>query len=102
MSSVTVVSPPPREHSQRWSSVVQRHARVFRAEAVTALDDLLGALSLAGVVLPSLGVDQVPVFGSGVCLVELGRARPDVVAQLAVVIRRGADAQTSQSGAEAV
>ncbi|MGK4580231.1 hypothetical protein [Kitasatospora sp. HPMI-4] len=44
----------------------------------------------------------MPVIGSGVFLVELGRARPDVIAQLAAVVRLGVEARRAQSGAVAL
>jgi hypothetical protein len=78
----------------RLESIMARR----RSEAVTAEHDLADALARAEIVLPSLGVEQVPVIGSGVFLVELGRARPDVIAQLAAVVRLGAEAQRAQRG----
>ncbi|MGW4457443.1 hypothetical protein ACWEJQ_14790 [Streptomyces albidoflavus] len=52
----------------------------------TAVDSLRSALSDAGIVLPSLAVDTAsPHLG----LVELGRVRADVAAQLADALRNG-------------
>ncbi|MFF8567892.1 hypothetical protein ACF06N_23345 [Streptomyces albidoflavus] len=52
----------------------------------TAVDSLRSALSDAGIVLPSLAVDTAsPHLG----LVELGRVRADVAAQLAEALRNG-------------
>ncbi|MFF8579849.1 hypothetical protein ACF05R_14150 [Streptomyces albidoflavus] len=51
----------------------------------TAVESLRTALA-AGIVLPSLAVDTAsPHLG----LVELGRVRPDVAAQLAAALRVG-------------
>ncbi|MFI8282232.1 hypothetical protein ACIF84_04035 [Streptomyces albidoflavus] len=51
-----------------------------------ATDSLRAALTAAGIVLPSLAVDTAsPHLG----LVELGRVRPDVAAQLAAALRVG-------------
>ncbi|MFE6716283.1 hypothetical protein ACFVDU_01705 [Streptomyces albidoflavus] len=51
-----------------------------------AVNSLRSALSEAGIVLPSLAVDTAsPHLG----LVELGRVRPDVAAQLAEALRNG-------------
>lgn len=55
-------------------------------QAVRALTEALHAV---GIVLPSLWVDPCPVATGGV-LVQLGRARPDVVQRLAGVVARGA------------
>ncbi|MEQ4198043.1 hypothetical protein [Streptomyces sp. YIM 103828] len=52
----------------------------------TAVESLRTALAAAGIVLPSLAVDTAsPHLG----LVELGRVRPDVAAQLAEALRDG-------------
>ncbi|MEU6435579.1 hypothetical protein ACGF0C_16960 [Streptomyces albidoflavus] len=52
----------------------------------TAVESLRTALAAAGIVLPSLAVDTAsPHLG----LVELGRVRPDVAAQLAAALRVG-------------
>ncbi|MFI8907921.1 hypothetical protein ACIGV8_20690 [Streptomyces albidoflavus] len=53
-------------------------------EPSAAVDSLRSALSDAGITLPSLAVDTAsPHLG----LVELGRVRPDVAAQLAEALR---------------
>ncbi|MEU4682271.1 hypothetical protein [Streptomyces xinghaiensis] len=57
-------------------------------EAEDAAQALAEALDGAGLTLPSLGVDQWPVI-TGRPLVELGRARPDVVTELAALVTRG-------------
>ncbi|MFF4612087.1 hypothetical protein ACFY1Q_20760 [Streptomyces albidoflavus] len=52
----------------------------------TAVESLRTALAAAGIVLPSLAVDTAsPHLG----LVELGRVRADVAAQLAEALRDG-------------
>ncbi|MGA4840453.1 hypothetical protein [Streptomyces sp. G45] len=55
-------------------------------DAHAAVEALRAALSDAGIVLPSLGVDAAS-FSPG--LVDLGRVRAEVVVRLADVIRRG-------------
>ncbi|MFZ3570614.1 hypothetical protein ACOKM5_27160 [Streptomyces sp. BH097] len=61
-------------------------AHPSEADAHAATEALRAALDGAGIVLPSLGVDNGS-FGPG--LVNLGRARADVAIRLADVIRRG-------------
>lgn len=51
-----------------------------------AIEDLRVALASAGIVLPSLSVEYA---SPDLKLVELGRVRADVAAQLADVIRHG-------------
>ncbi|MET9296609.1 hypothetical protein [Streptomyces sp. NPDC003077] len=53
-----------------------------------ALATLRQALFGAGLVLPSLGLD-LPSAVCGTPLVRLGNARPDVVRQVAVLLRQG-------------
>ncbi|NEB94801.1 hypothetical protein [Streptomyces bauhiniae] len=55
----------------------------------TAVETLKGALSGAGIVLPSLAVD---IASPALKLVELGRVRADVAARLADVLREGSQA----------
>ncbi|MFI1950617.1 hypothetical protein ACH437_01945 [Streptomyces xinghaiensis] len=62
-------------------------------EAEDAAQALAEALDGAGLTLPSLGVDQWPVI-TGRPLVELGRARPDVVTELAELVTRGTRSET--------
>ncbi|GAA1535821.1 hypothetical protein GCM10009678_17780 [Actinomadura kijaniata] len=54
-------------------------------EAGTTLETLHDALDLAGVKLPSVGLD-ICSFTSSVVLVELGRCNPDTARRLAEVI----------------
>ncbi|MFH8737368.1 hypothetical protein [Streptomyces sp. NPDC017964] len=55
-------------------------------EARDAVEVLRAALNQAGIVLPSLGVDDAS-FGTG--LVNLGRVRADNACRLADAIRQG-------------
>jgi hypothetical protein len=56
------------------------------AEAVEAVEILRGALTAAGIVLPSPGTDTAfPDLN----LINLGRVRADVALRLADVVRRG-------------
>jgi hypothetical protein len=72
------------------STVESRTAnRDPRQEAEEAVRALAEALTAARIVLPSLRVDPCPAF-TGAVLVELGRARPEVVRRLAAVIAKGA------------
>ncbi|MGK4583609.1 hypothetical protein [Kitasatospora sp. HPMI-4] len=61
---------------------------------------LLEALRTAGIVLPSVAVDREAGRRSGFYLVDLGSARPDVVVQLAVLLRLGAQGQSTKPGLE--
>lgn len=65
--------------------------RWTESEARTALKSLKDALDYVGIVLPSLDLDYVSTVSTHHGpLIELGRVRPDVVLELAEVIRRGA------------
>ncbi|GCD39175.1 hypothetical protein OEIGOIKO_07004 [Streptomyces chrestomyceticus JCM 4735] len=58
------------------------------AESGAAVDALCEALTLAGIVLPSLSPD----LGSpNLALVNLGRVRADTAMRLAAAVRRGTD-----------
>ena len=65
-------------------------AGAFTAAALEAVDELGGALTAAGITLPSLGVDLGGHPAAPVQLVELGRVRPDVALALAAAIRKEA------------
>jgi hypothetical protein len=56
------------------------------AKAVEAVEVLRGALTAAGIVLPSLGADTA---SPALNLINLGRVRADVALRLADVLRRG-------------
>nr|WP_244299286.1 hypothetical protein [Streptomyces viridochromogenes] len=53
---------------------------------MTAVESLREALTAAGIVLPSLGMDPA---SPSLNLVNLGRVRADVALRLAEAIRRG-------------
>ncbi|MFH9589161.1 hypothetical protein ACH4LS_28990 [Streptomyces luteogriseus] len=55
-------------------------------DALTAVETLREALTAAGIVLPSLGMDPA---SPSLNLVNLGRVRADVALRLAEAIRRG-------------
>ncbi|EFL35487.1 predicted protein [Streptomyces viridochromogenes DSM 40736] len=55
-------------------------------DAMTAVESLREALTAAGIVLPSLGMDPA---SPSLNLVNLGRVRADVALRLAEAIRRG-------------
>lgn len=56
------------------------------ADAESAVEALRGALTAAGIVLPSLGAEYA---SPSLSLVTLGRVRSDVALRLAEAIRRG-------------
>jgi len=64
-----------------------------------SVDALNAALKAAGIVLPSLRVSPSEPR-NGVYLIDLGRARADVVTQLAEVIKRGAEQVSAEGGSE--
>ncbi|MDQ1029421.1 hypothetical protein QF035_007003 [Streptomyces umbrinus] len=55
-------------------------------DAGAAVEVLRDALTAAGIVLPSLGVD---VASPSLNLIALGRVRPEVALRLADVLRKG-------------
>ncbi|WP_210587115.1 hypothetical protein [Streptomyces sp. GESEQ-35] len=56
------------------------------ADALEAVEVLRGALTAAGIVLPSLGADPA---SPSLNLINLGRVRADVALRIADVLRRG-------------
>lgn len=79
------------KHTESRTSQLSAITATMQTQAADALSELVAALALVGVVLPSAGVDWPSVL-SGNVLVELGRARPDVITLIAKVIRAGAEA----------
>lgn len=71
------------------SSMIDRIMAEDRRNAADILDDLQAVLHAAEVKLPSLGIDWRLVKDTGVVLIDLGSARPDVIERLVVVLRRG-------------
>ncbi|MCX4746815.1 hypothetical protein OG455_15005 [Kitasatospora sp. NBC_01287] len=71
------------------NSPLTRELAQARQDAADALDDFLATLALAGVVLPSVGVDWRMGQATGRFLIDLGAARPDVVGKLTDVLRKG-------------
>jgi hypothetical protein len=72
----TITAASPQAPPYTWSV----------GEAYKALQELKNALDMAEVVLPSLDIQR---GHSGSPLIDLGRARPDVIEDLSEVIRRG-------------
>ncbi|WP_329567513.1 hypothetical protein [Kitasatospora sp. NBC_01266] len=70
-------------------SPLTRQLRGARQEAADALDEFLATLALAGIVLPSVGVNWRMGEATGYFLIDLGAARPDVVGKLTDVMRKG-------------
>jgi hypothetical protein len=74
------------------TSRYQAHVAPQRADAEFALDHLRTTLALDGLVLPSCGLDSRS-FTTGTVLVELGRARAEVVLRIADLVLAGIAAQ---------
>lgn len=72
------------------ASRIVRHTEDARRLAAEALEELTDSLRLVDVLFPSLGVDWTRGRQTGVFLVDMGAARPDVALKLARVIRAGA------------
>ncbi|WP_344442372.1 hypothetical protein [Kitasatospora nipponensis] len=76
----------------RESSRLTVITKQAREEAASALERLTAALTAAGLVLPSAGLDSSSPF-TGMVLVDFGRARPDVVVELADLLTDGLNAR---------
>ncbi|GAA1959202.1 hypothetical protein [Kitasatospora viridis] len=76
---------------------LSRHLADAKSHAADVLDDLLALLHLAGIPLPSVGVDWQSGQATGVFLIDLGAARPDVVERLVTVLRVGLNSMGQQS-----
>ncbi|MER7845983.1 hypothetical protein ABTZ03_18755 [Kitasatospora sp. NPDC096077] len=71
------------------SSRIDKITAEDRRNAADILDDLQTVLHAAEVKLPSLGIDWRLVKDTGVILIDLGAARPDVIERLVLILRRG-------------
>ncbi|MFD5434148.1 hypothetical protein ACFWJ4_18580 [Kitasatospora sp. NPDC127067] len=71
------------------TSMIGKITAEDRRTAADVLDDLQAVLNAADVKLPSLGIDWRSAKATGVVLIDLGAARPDVIERLVVVLRRG-------------
>lgn len=71
------------------ASTLSRVTAESRRAAADALDDLRAVLALAGIRLPSLGVDWRSGTRTGAFLVDLGAVRPDVALRLVELLREG-------------
>jgi hypothetical protein len=71
------------------SSMIDKITAEDRRTAADILDDLQAVRNAASITLPSLGIDWRSAKATGVILIDLGAARPDVIEQLVVVLRRG-------------
>ncbi|MGK4581965.1 hypothetical protein [Kitasatospora sp. HPMI-4] len=89
--------PRPTAPSRHGRSLLQRFAAESRSTALAAEAELADALRQAGIVLPSLATERHPGYFTGTFLVDLGRARPDVVARLAEAVRRGTGTAAAES-----
>ncbi|GAA2245541.1 hypothetical protein GCM10010430_29280 [Kitasatospora cystarginea] len=87
--------PRPNTPAKSGRSRLQRIAAESRAAARAAEAELADALRQAGLVLPSLATEHQADYFTGIVLVDLGRARPDVVSRLAALVRRGVAAAES-------
>ncbi|MGW4892722.1 hypothetical protein ACWEQL_10725 [Kitasatospora sp. NPDC004240] len=70
-------------------SILTRATAEYRRAAAEAFDDLLAVLALAGVRLPSAAVDWRAGRLTGAFLIELGAARPEVIARIVDLLRKG-------------
>ncbi|MFE9421971.1 hypothetical protein ACFYNO_03290 [Kitasatospora sp. NPDC006697] len=77
---------------------LSRHLSDARAYTADVLEDLLALLALANVQLPSVGVDWRSGQATGVYLIDLGAARPDVIDKLLPVLRAGLKSLAQQQG----
>ncbi|MFJ3794917.1 hypothetical protein ACIPSJ_01375 [Streptomyces sp. NPDC090088] len=66
--------------------MTSEHALDLAADPLAAVESLRSALDQAGIVLPSLRVDP---GGAALGLIDLGRVRANVAAQLAEALQRG-------------
>ncbi|MDH6115179.1 hypothetical protein P3T36_004098 [Kitasatospora sp. MAP12-15] len=73
-------------------SILSRHIQAQRQQARIAVTKLTDALARAGAPLPSVGLDPASAL-TGTVLVDLGRARADVVVMIAELILEGLDAR---------
>ncbi|MGW6913873.1 hypothetical protein ACWGB8_08640 [Kitasatospora sp. NPDC054939] len=71
------------------ASVLARLTAPQRRAAADALDDLLAVLALAGITLPSAGIDWRAGRLTGAFLIELGAARPEIVLRIVDLLRKG-------------
>ncbi|MDH6113920.1 hypothetical protein P3T36_002741 [Kitasatospora sp. MAP12-15] len=76
-------------------SILSRQIHAQRQQARIAVTKLTAALTRAGSPLPSVGIDPASAL-TGTVLVDLGRARSDVVIQIAELILEGLDARDKQ------
>ncbi|GAA1993950.1 hypothetical protein [Kitasatospora viridis] len=83
--------------NQQGSARIRQFTVEARKEAREAIAELRAVLALAGLQLPSLGEDWEGSF-SGTVLVELGRARPDVVRGIAELLREALAARAALGG----
>ncbi|MFE9426086.1 hypothetical protein ACFYNO_24355 [Kitasatospora sp. NPDC006697] len=67
---------------------LHRHLTPHRISAEQALSRFRIALSMDGLILPSLGLDA-PSLVTGQVLIELGRARPETVRRISDLLIAG-------------
>ncbi|WP_369184909.1 hypothetical protein [Streptomyces sp. Y1] len=70
------------------SKMIDKITAEDRRIAADILDDLQAVLHAADVKLPSLGIDWRSAKATGVILIDLGAARPEIIERLVVVLRR--------------
>lgn len=78
-------------------SILSKAVHAQRQQAQSAARKLAEVLTRAGTPLPSVGIDPASSI-TGAVLVELGRARPDVVVAIADLILEGLNARDRQQG----
>ncbi|AUG78108.1 hypothetical protein CFP65_3308 [Kitasatospora sp. MMS16-BH015] len=82
----------------RLTGEQHRQVEANQRKARSALEEFRSATEAAGCPLPSLAVDS-PSVVTGLVLVLLGGALPDVITRLAKVIRAGVAALAAEEGA---
>ncbi|WP_329563181.1 hypothetical protein [Kitasatospora sp. NBC_01266] len=82
--------------NQQGSTRIGELAEEARADARNAVEALRAVLAEAGLNLPSLGEDWHEGWFTGLVLVDLGRAHPDVVRRIVALLRDGLAARAQQ------
>ncbi|WP_280726612.1 hypothetical protein [Kitasatospora sp. MAA4] len=79
------------------ASELSRLTAAARQKAADAAAALTSLLAEAGLALPSIGVDWHEGWFTGEVLIDLGRARADVVMELVGLLQEGLDARGKRS-----
>ncbi|MEV6972572.1 hypothetical protein [Kitasatospora sp. NPDC093806] len=71
------------------TSMLSKATEEIRREAADVYEDLVATLAVAEIPLPSVAVDWQAAYTTGVVLIDLGAAPPQVIRRLVEVIRKG-------------